>query len=376
MKISNPFSPIEIKFCSTVDFIDYLQTHTDSRMLIIISKSVWNVLGKQSAFSQFCKGENRKLIIGVKPNPSVTDICTYINELGKEPKYHTILAIGGGSCIDLAKAICALQGMARKSEITHAQVANAIAHKNFFADDEPSNIIAVPTTSGTGSEVTKWATVWDFVNKAKLSVTDVACFPKTAILVPELTVTMPSKVTLSTGLDALSHAMEACWAKPRNPLSHALALKAIELVRDNLKKAIDNPQDVKTRQNMCVASLTAGLAFSATRTTACHSISYPLTMMHNVPHGFACAITLESVKQMNAAAVDEIADIDNLFDNDFMRWLDGVCAGVISLKLSSFGIQQSDIDAIADSAFTLGRMDNNPVLPTTEQVKEILHNIL
>ncbi len=376
METFNPLSPVEIKFFSIQDFSDYIAENENKRTLIIISNSVSKILMKNKQFSKFCQSNGNKLILGVKSNPSVADVCANINELRKEQKYNTILAIGGGSCIDMAKAICALQGMAEKSEVTHDDAVKAIKNGDYFYKDEPSHIIAVPTTSGTGSEVTKWATIWDFVNSAKLSITDIACFPKTAILIPELTMAMPREITLSTGLDALSHAMEAYWAKSRNPLSQALALKAIAMIRDNLRMAIDNPENIKVRQNMCVASLVSGLAFSITRTTACHSISYPLTMQYGVPHGFACAITLEDVKNINSAKVKEITEIDKIFDNDFAGWIRNVTAGVKELKLTSFGIKKNAISKIADSSFTLGRMNNNPVELTKDQVKKILLNIL
>ena len=299
-----------------------------------------------------------------------------MNVLRDEDYFDCIIAIGGGSSIDLAKAISALQGLAKTHEAGYEEVAKAIADKSFFNGCGPADIIAVPTTAGTGSEVTRWATVWDFENGKKLSVEHKQCYPKLAVMVPELTKSMDNRLTLATGLDALSHAMEGYWAKGRNPLSQALAFDSIERIKEALPAALAEPADSGAREQMCLGSLLAGLSFSITKTTACHSISYPLTMNYGVEHGLAAAITLSQMMKINAVAVPELERIEQLFDGNFEGWMSGVSEGIQELKLSAFGISEDDIEAIADSAFTLGRMDNNPASMEVGSVKEVLKNIL
>lgn len=373
-----PFSPIDIRFETMRSFGGRLSSLAGERTLILASEGTLERLKANESLQSLIGNKKNRVISGITPNPSVDDVCRNLNELRHEDAYSVILAIGGGSCIDLAKAISALRGLAVSQDVSYEEVTESIRQKSFFRDSKPADIIAVPTTAGTGSEVTRWATVWDFKNKKKLSVEHQGCFPKAAIIVPELTMSMPQRVTLSTGLDALSHAMEAFWAKARTPLSQALALDAISRVKQFLPAALKDGGDLSVREGMCTASLLAGLAFSVTKTTACHSISYPLTMNYNIAHGFAAALTLSPVMAVNESAVPEIREIYALFEGPegFDNWMVDVTAGIQELKLSAFGVSKAMIDSIAEGAFTLGRMDNNPVPLTREAVKEILEGVL
>lgn len=129
---------------------------------------------------------------------------------------------------------------------------------------------------------------------------------------------------------------------------------------------------------MCLGALLAGLAFSITRTTACHAISYPLTLLHRLPHGFAAAITLQGVMRRNEAVVPEIQSIRLLFEEEggFGAWLNKVSGPIQPLRLSSFGIGHEDLSAIADLSFTAGRMDNNPINFDKQDVLAILEECL
>ncbi len=373
-----PFSPVDIRFTTLRQFPEELSSLADKRVLILADEGTFGRFKAScEGFERFIQEKKNRLICDIRSNPSVEDVCRNLNLLRHEDRYDCILAIGGGSCIDLAKAISALQGMADTHELEHEEAVEAIRQKAFFQKCGPADIIAVPTTAGTGSEVTRWATIWDLKNKKKLSVEHNGCFPKYAIMMPELTESMPPRLTLSTGLDALSHAMEAFWAKKRNPLSQALATDAILRIKRFLPAVIKNPLDPEARKEMCLGSLLAGLAFSMTKTAACHSISYPLTMDHGIEHGFAAALTLSAVMAINEKAVPELAAITKLFENEgFDAWLAEVSRGIKVLRLSEFGIREDMIDGIAEGAFTQGRMDNNPVPLDKESVKKILKSIL
>ena len=250
--------------------------------------------------------------------------------------------------------------------------------KAYAAADKRPELIVMPTTAGTGSEVTRWATVWDPQEKRKLSIDTPEGYPAAAVIIPEWTVGMPPSITLSTGLDALSHAMEAFWAVSRNPLSQELAIAAVTKIRDALPAALADLGDRNARQEMALGSLMAGIAFSQTRTTACHSISYPLTMLHGIPHGFATAITLSSVMRRNAAAVPEINRLEEVFYDaeGFDAWMEDTADGIEPLTLSGFGVKEADLREICNLAFTPGHMDNNPVAFTQADVMEILHESL
>lgn len=374
-----PFSPVEITFARKIEAIDHLYDLTvhDESILVLVSNRRISQLGLEEWLSDIKKNRRTVHINQIPTNPTVSDVYNTLKLLhGYQPS--KVIAIGGGSCIDLAKAISALYYLIPNDSLSLESVRSAIKEKKYLKGDSFIDIIAVPTTSGTGSEVTKWATIWDMEQKEKLSVDCIECFPKMALIVPEFTVSMPERLTLATGLDALSHAMEAFWAKARTPLSQSLALTAIEYVKEFLPKVLCDGNDIAVRKGMSLASLLAGLAFSITRTTACHSISYPLTMFFGVEHGFATAITLAQVAERNEEIVLEISKIYDIFGGKvhFEQWLKNVSHPVQKLKLSSFGIEQKDIDLIVDKTFTQGRMDNNPIVFSQQEIKEILQQVL
>jgi alcohol dehydrogenase class IV len=170
----------------------------------------------------------------------------------------------------------------------------------------------------------------------------------------------------------------AYWSKHTTPLVQEIAYRSIQLTIENLKYAVENPDDLPTREKLCKASVLSALAFSQTRTTACHSISYPLTMMFGIPHGLAAAITLDAVGEINKNHFPNDEQLFKLFDkyNGIKNYIDTTCKGIINMRLSSFGVKEIDIPKIADKAFTGGRMDNNPVDLTKEDVYKVLRGIL
>ncbi len=369
------FSPVDIRFTTIEGFVSLIASGTEQTLILASRGTVKRLNCK--VFQDYVQGRNCLHIDNIPLNPSVSDLTEILNVLSQHIPFRRIVAIGGGSCIDLAKSISALYWMTNRRFLKNEDIRGAIVKKSYFNGPD-IDVIVVPTTSGTGSEVTKWATIWDTERKVKMSIEDPACFPKMALLIPELCVHMPDKITLSTGLDALSHAMEAFWAVASTPLSQMLAIEAVKRIREFLPLVLKDTANIPLRQEMCLASLTAGLAFSITRTTACHSISYPLTLLHGVSHGFAAAMTLCEVMRINETVVPRMHELYGLFDgyNGFSRWMEDVSGGIQSLRLSAFGIRQSDIDEIAANAITTGRMDNNPIALTKEQVAEVLRRIL
>ena len=318
-------------------------------------------------------GHALQLYADIPTNPAVEDVAALLARLQEQPfEPTTILCIGGGSCMDLGKAASALYHLVRKPDTE--SVREAIRTGAYRKPHICVDLIAMPTTAGTGSEVTRWATIWDPQEGMKRSIDHEHGFPKAAVIIPDWTLGMPAPLTLATGLDALSHAMEAYWAVARNPLSQTLALMAVTKIRVALPRALAAPEELNARQEMSQGCLLAGLAFSQTRTAACHSISYPLTMLRGIPHGFAVALTLSSVLRRNRKAVPELEKLDALFDEDegFDRWLETTAAGVQPLQLTAFGVNEADLPGIVEQSFTTGRMDNNPIPFTREDVMEIL----
>ena len=308
------------------------------------------------------------------PNPNQYSLYDALQRVQGHP-LHTIIAIGGGSSMDLAKLVAAFAA-APLPESPHALLQAAKENRCPAPPQPPVHIIAVPTTAGTGSEVTEWATLWDKDEKAKYSVQAPWLMPAQAWIVPALTLALPPRLTLAAGLDAITQAIEAYWARKSDPLAKALALQAIRILHKALPQALQKPASLDIREAMCTGSLMAGLAFSRTKTTACHSISYPITAHFGVEHGFAAALTLAPVAALNSEKVN-CAPLFDIIGTppQLQQWLDDLCAPVQPLRLSAFGIPGDAIPLLADKAFTAGRMDNNPVPLNAAAVEAILRQV-
>lgn len=233
----------------------------------------------------------------VTPNPDLDDLDQAVAEF-RAANSACIVALGGGSVMDAAKVL------AVTLPSTLAQPLAAV----FRGGSQPQwqvrlPVITIPTTSGTGAEVTPFATVWDRTTRAKQSLAGDFMYPVHAVLHPELTMSLPPDETLYPGLDAISHALESLWNKHRTPVSEALSLQALSMAIDALPTVLERPQDLPARARMQQASLLAGLAISQTRTAVAHSVSYPLTSHFGVPHGLACSFTLPELLRLNLPAL-------------------------------------------------------------------------
>ena len=232
----------------------------------------------------------------VSANPDINDLRQAIGEL-RHANYDLILAIGGGSVIDTAKALAASLRLPDERPLS-VLLADQLAGSN----SESIPLCAVPTTAGTGSEVTQFATVWHHEKGLKYSLEGRHIFPATAVLDPELTLTLPAEETMFTGLDAISHACESLWNIHANPLSIMFAETALDQARASFSEVLANPASLKARGGMQLAALFGGYAISVTRTALAHAISYPLTARFGIPHGLACGFTLPAIANLVMAA--------------------------------------------------------------------------
>lgn len=346
------------------------------------AKRVMMVTGEQSFKTSGNLGKTLELMHkyetfhhrGIGVNPDFSEVETLIDTIHKQ-NCDVIVAIGGGSVLDTAK-IAAL--------FSTQPVAADILLNNYKSITLVKKIplIAIPTTSGTGSEVTKFSSLWDKKSKQKLSFEHNALYPDIAIVDPKLVLSAPSSLTAYSGLDALCQAIESYWSKNSQPVSDVLAQRAIELIVTNLPKACQYPEHLEYRESMSQGSLFAGLAFSNTKTTACHSISYPLTSYFGVPHGLAVALTLPSMLVFNAPLISEkIEFLKKIFSKDSAQ---GISQALTELMLAinvpttfrELGIQSQDIPTILDNSFTPERMLNNPREVSRMDLEKILTELL
>lgn len=338
-------------------------------MSVLEEESVQNLLDRLAA-------EAYEPIIYQKANPDLSDLLA-IHANGSYRSPDLLIAIGGGSVQDLAKCLVTFAGFPVQDVDA---LRTLIVQEGYKSQRRKTQLLMIPTTAGTGSEVTPWATVWDPKEQRKYSVSDESLFPDYALLLPELTEALPMRTTIATTLDALSHATEAYWSKASNRISRVFALEAVH----GLVQALSNPADViqsaRMRKELSFCSLLAGLAFSNTRTTACHSISYPLVMRLGMEHGIAVSLTLGHVFAVNAPAIPECGALLQAYQvekaENVQIWIDALLDRFdIVRRLSEYGCKPKDLDEIARLSFTKGRMDNNPVALTEEDVRNLLTKI-
>ena len=270
----------------------------------------------------------------IVPNPDVKDLlplCQRLSELPVQPD--VLVALGGGSVIDTTKVLAAA---GEDFDRVYQLLTQGTGREELIC----TPIIAVPTTAGTGSEVTSWATVWDSAHERKYSLADLRLYPQVALCDPSLTHELPEFLTVCTGLDALSHALESIWNKNSNPVSSTYAVDAARTIIDVLPALTCDLNNADLRNRMMEASLKAGLAFSNTKTSIAHNISYEVTLRRGTPHGIACSFTLPQVMR-SVAGESEACDraLKAIFGSD-------LAAGSNQLEswLQGFGVKVQPSD--------------------------------
>lgn len=226
------------------------------------------------------------VIFDVKSHPQFCDLEVIYNKI-KKIDYELIVAVGGGSVLDAAK-FCSVYNDNKDYQFVEDITKGKIDKKNYSL----MPIIAIPTTAGTGSEVTPWATVWDMEEKKKYSLHLPNLFPSIAIYDPCLTLTVPLDITIQTGLDTLSHALESIWNKNANEITLSYAIKSAKLIFNNLTLLCNDLENLTHRTAIMKGCMYAGLSFSNTQTAMAHAMSYFITAHKNIPHGIACSFTL------------------------------------------------------------------------------------
>ena len=290
------------------------------------------------------QGVDYTIFAGITGEPTDVMIHTGLKQYQDE-HCDFLVALGGGSPIDSMKAIGSL-------------VVNGGSINDYMGkviDVKMPPMAAIPTTAGTGSEATQFTIITNTEKDIKMLLKGQVLMPTLAIIDPQFTMTAPPKITAATGLDVLAHSFDAMTSVKANPATDALALGAAKLAVKYLQRAVKDGQDKEARAGMSQASTIAGLAFSQTGTTGSHACSYILTSRYHVPHGEACAFTLDSwllidyAKELGFADVAELSDWINKLKKEFgMR-----------TTLKEIGAGAEDLADIVDSSMASGNMTNN-----------------
>ncbi len=306
----------------------------------------------------------------ITPNPDFTMLsasCALLTDAPEFPK--VIVAIGGGSVLDAAKVLAV--GSNGFDAVREHLESNG-AQQSLPTRAIP--LIVVPTTAGTGSEVTSWATVWDTEAKTKYSLAQDDLYPTDAVVDPSLMHALPRELTISTGLDALSHALESLWNVNANPISTNFAVAAAREVLEHLGPLAGDLGDSALRSRMARAATMAGLAFSNTRTALAHSLSYPVTLHHGIPHGIACSFTLPGVMRSSIGASAACDDaLRRIFGKDLEAGAQCLAEFLTELGVAAdyggLGIRDDEWRSWVDDAFD-GERGRNFIGPR-ERVREV-----
>jgi alcohol dehydrogenase class IV len=314
---------------------------------------------------------------------TVSDPTTAVIGLGveklREAPYDSLVAIGGGSPIDTAKGMSVLH--ANGGEMRDYKVPNDIPQIGL-------PVIAIPTTAGTGSEVTRFTVITDTETDEKMLIAGLACCPTAAIVDYELTLTMPLRLTADTGIDSLTHAIEAYVSKRASPYTDGMAKNAMGLIARNIRAACADPQDRAAREAMMLGATTAGMAFSNASVALVHGMSRPIGAFFHVPHGLSNAMLLPEITAFSApAALDRYADCARAMgvaeegegsQAAVARLLDALRSLNDDLKVPSpkdYGIAKDRYDKLlptmASQAIASGSPANNPRVPSQEEIIEL-----
>ena len=302
--------------------------------------------------------KNRQIVLfdGVESDPSIK-LVEQVVKIARSNDIEAVIGIGGGSSIDTAKVAAALV-------TNNKDMWQYIGIELLEKDALP--IIAIPTTAGTGSEVTHIAILSDEEEQLKKGIVSTRIIPKFAILDPELTVGLPPHVTAATGMDALVHALESYISINANIYSDTLAMKAISLISENIREAYNNGKNLEARENMLMGSLLAGMAFANAGVAAVHAFAYPLGGMFHIPHGLANSVMLPTIMEFNI--VGNEARFNDIAKYLTIKDIYTLCEDLkIPLSLAELNIPESAIPQLAESVMKVTRLlANNPRKITQE----------
>jgi alcohol dehydrogenase class IV len=352
------------------------------KIFLVYGKNSFRLSGAEEIFSGHIIENVSYAVFNPTPNPDIEEIKKGVARF-KEFKPDMIIAVGGGSVIDSAKAINALS-VQPDDPILYIK-----GDKKLGDGGKP--LVAIPTTAGTGSEVTKFATI--YINKKKYSLESEKIVPDVAVVDPTLTYSLTPYLTASNGLDALCQGIEAYWSVNSTEKSRGYAQKAMALAFTNIVDAVKTPTE-EVRVAMAKASHLSGKAITISKTTACHAVSYPLTSYFGVPHGHAVALTMPAFLVFNSMVTEDDCNDERGVDfvrdrmaeifssigaadgNEAKRKFDGLLKDILDdIRLRDFGIREEDIEFILKESFTPSRMNNNPRCVSKEGLRQILEDI-
>jgi len=320
------------------------------------------------------------------PSEPTTTIVNEAVEHARLSKSDLVIGIGGGSVLDTGKAIAAMLANSGRL-LDYLEVVGA----GLPLTKTPAPYIAIPTTAGTGAEVTRNAVLAVPEKQVKVSMRSPLMLPRLAVVDPELTHSIPPSTTASTGLDALTQLIEAYVSNKANPLTDGICIEGLKRAARSLRKAYENGNNPDAREDMALASLFSGLALANAKLGAVHGFAGPLGGMIFAPHGVICARLLPFVCEANVKALqnrepdspalarfDEIAQIltgkDTARAADGVEWIQNLCKVLTVPPLTQFGLKEQDFPTVVAKAQKSSSTKGNPIPLTDNELTQILKN--
>lgn len=367
------YMPTRIRFgCGQFEEIRQIVDELNGkRIFLVTGKRFAKKSGVLDKLSGYLKGLTLEVFAEVEENPSIETVDKGAATCG-ESECDLAIGLGGGSAMDAGKAIAMLQRNpgSMREYLDQERVCGA----------KGLPFVAIPTTSGTGSEVTPFTVITHKAKNAKPAIAPPHMFPDVALVDTELSMSMPLKVATSTGLDALCQAVEGFWSTQGNPATRSLAFQAIKIAMENLESACLR-KDKESVTNMALASHLTGIEMSNIGNTSIHPLSYPITLDYGVPHGFACAIFLPAVIRFNGQAIeDQFRDLLHILNisgvEAFADRVDSIMEKFgAPRRLNEVGVKLEDIPNIVKRG--VGRSTSwNPRPMSEEDIVQLCKSIL
>lgn len=341
-------------------------------VLIVSGRSAVRKHGYLNQVEEYFKKAGWKTIIfdKISPNPKSDEVNKAIRKIRKndgKTACDLIVGLGGGSAIDAAKAISAGLNYSSIEKI----IGKTINDQNLVP------VIAIPTTAGSGAEVTKGAIITDTKKKIKSGIRGEALFPKVAIVDPELTLTLPPKITAQTGFDALTHAIESYVARKANIITDMYAEKSIELIAHNLERAIKNGKDIEAREKMSLAALLGGINVANASSCLPHRLQQAFGSVVDSPHGAGLAAVYPSwIRHAYPYAKKKIDNIAKIFgcsncEEAIVKFIKRI--NLVDCRLKDLGAKKTQIKQFIDKVS--GNLENDPIPLETIKKKELIRKI-
>ncbi|MGL6260317.1 L-threonine dehydrogenase [Vibrio sp. WXL210] len=345
---------------------------------LIVTDSVLNQIGIVAKVTKLLDevGVSSVVFDQTKPNPTIENVNDGL-AMFKQGECDCVISLGGGSPHDCAKGIALL-------------ATNGGEIKDYEGVDQSAKaqapLIAINTTAGTASEMTRFCIITDEARHIKMAIVDKHVTPIISVNDPELMLAKPASLTAATGMDALTHAIEAYVSIAATPVTDAVAIKAIEMIQANLRQAVNHGDDITARDNMAYAQFMAGMAFNNASLGYVHAIAHQLGGYYDLPHGVCNAILLPHVQQYNAqVSPARLRDVAKAMGVNVAAMSDSEAAqaGLEAIRqlskdvaipagLEELGVKKGDFDTLAENALKDACGFTNPKQATHDEIKEIL----